>query len=181
MILFRKTILLFLLAITGLSLNAQTPFLASYQNPGYFGGYSRLLPTPDGGYIALSGAWEKVVVKFDAFMNVEWSNQMVLSGGQFDYGVHDLILSNDGNIMLLAFGGASLSETYLIAAEAAVKGASTQAGYSARQLVNIIRARAGMPETERRHGSRSFPPRDTPLCRHARCNHRIPQDGRHHA
>lgn len=41
---------------------------------------------------------------------------------------------------------AKLSETYLIAAEAAVKGASTQAGYSARQLVNTIRARAGMPD-----------------------------------
>jgi hypothetical protein len=38
---------------------------------------------------------------------------------------------------------AKLSETYLIAAEAAVKGATTQAGYSARELVNVLRARAG--------------------------------------
>lgn len=38
---------------------------------------------------------------------------------------------------------AKLSETYLIAAEAAVKGAS--GSYSARDLVNVIRARAGMP------------------------------------
>ncbi|MDR3189565.1 MAG: RagB/SusD family nutrient uptake outer membrane protein [Prevotellaceae bacterium] len=38
---------------------------------------------------------------------------------------------------------AKLSETYLIAAEAAVKGAATQAGYSARELVNVLRARAG--------------------------------------
>ncbi len=41
---------------------------------------------------------------------------------------------------------AKLSETYLIAAEAAVKGASTQAGYTAKDLVNVIRARAGMPD-----------------------------------
>jgi hypothetical protein len=38
---------------------------------------------------------------------------------------------------------AKLSETYLIAAEAAVKGATAQAGYSARELVNVLRARAG--------------------------------------
>ncbi|MGM9718160.1 MAG: RagB/SusD family nutrient uptake outer membrane protein [Prevotella sp.] len=35
------------------------------------------------------------------------------------------------------------SELYLVAAEAAVKGASTQGGYSARELVNVLRARAG--------------------------------------
>lgn len=40
---------------------------------------------------------------------------------------------------------AKLSETYLIAAEAAVKGATTQAGYTARDLVNVLRKRAGMP------------------------------------
>ena len=38
---------------------------------------------------------------------------------------------------------AKFSELYLIAAEAAVKGASTKAGKSARELVNVIRARAG--------------------------------------
>ncbi len=38
---------------------------------------------------------------------------------------------------------AKLSETYLIAAEASVKGAS--GSYSARDLVNVIRRRAGMP------------------------------------
>ena len=38
---------------------------------------------------------------------------------------------------------AKLSETYLIAAEAAVKGASTEASYTARDLVNVLRARAG--------------------------------------
>jgi hypothetical protein len=38
---------------------------------------------------------------------------------------------------------AKLSETYLIAAEAAVKGATTQANYAARDLVNALRARAG--------------------------------------
>ena len=38
---------------------------------------------------------------------------------------------------------AKFSELYLIAAEAAVKGASTKSGYSARELVNVLRARAG--------------------------------------
>lgn len=38
---------------------------------------------------------------------------------------------------------AKLSELYFIAAEAAVMGATTQAGKSARDLVNVIRARAG--------------------------------------
>ncbi len=41
---------------------------------------------------------------------------------------------------------AKLSETYLVAAEAAVKGASTSSGYTARDLVNVIRRRAGMPD-----------------------------------
>jgi starch-binding outer membrane protein, SusD/RagB family len=38
---------------------------------------------------------------------------------------------------------AKFSELYFIAAEAAVKGAATQAGQGARELINIIRARAG--------------------------------------
>lgn len=38
---------------------------------------------------------------------------------------------------------AKFSEFYLLAAEAAVKGAATQAGRTARDLVNVIRARAG--------------------------------------
>jgi len=38
---------------------------------------------------------------------------------------------------------AKFSELYLIAAEAAVKGAATKAGKSARELVNVLRARAG--------------------------------------
>ena len=38
---------------------------------------------------------------------------------------------------------AYFSELYLVAAEAAVKGASTVSGKSARELVNVIRARAG--------------------------------------
>ncbi|WP_161888733.1 RagB/SusD family nutrient uptake outer membrane protein [Pontibacter russatus] len=41
------------------------------------------------------------------------------------------------------FNIAKFSELYFIAAEAAVMGASTQAGYSARELINVIRARAG--------------------------------------
>ncbi len=35
------------------------------------------------------------------------------------------------------------SELYFAAAEAAVKGATTQPGFSARELINVIRARAG--------------------------------------
>ncbi|MBN8851629.1 MAG: RagB/SusD family nutrient uptake outer membrane protein [Sphingobacteriales bacterium 50-39] len=38
---------------------------------------------------------------------------------------------------------AKFSELYFIAAEAAVKGATTQAGYDALSLINVIRARAG--------------------------------------
>ena len=38
---------------------------------------------------------------------------------------------------------AKFSELYLVAAEAAVEGAATQAGKSARDLVNVLRARAG--------------------------------------
>lgn len=41
------------------------------------------------------------------------------------------------------FNIAKFSELYFVAAEAAVKGASTQAGKSARELINVIRARAG--------------------------------------
>lgn len=41
------------------------------------------------------------------------------------------------------FPVAKFSELYLIAAEAAVKGATTAAGKSARELVNVLRARAG--------------------------------------
>ena len=38
---------------------------------------------------------------------------------------------------------AKFSELYFIAAEAAVKGATVQAGFSARELINVLRARAG--------------------------------------
>jgi len=41
------------------------------------------------------------------------------------------------------YTAAKFSELYFIAAEAAVKGASTQAGYDALSLINVIRARAG--------------------------------------
>ncbi|MGV8827247.1 MAG: RagB/SusD family nutrient uptake outer membrane protein [Breznakibacter sp.] len=41
------------------------------------------------------------------------------------------------------FNIAKFSELYLIAAEAAVMGANTKAGSSARELVNVLRARAG--------------------------------------
>lgn len=42
------------------------------------------------------------------------------------------------------FNIAKFSELYFIAAEAAVKGASVQSGKSARDLINVIRARAGI-------------------------------------
>ena len=42
------------------------------------------------------------------------------------------------------FNIAKFSELYFIAAEAAVKGATTQAGKTAKDLINVIRARAGM-------------------------------------
>lgn len=42
------------------------------------------------------------------------------------------------------FNAAKFSELYFVAAEAAVKGAAPRAGYSARELVNVIRARAGV-------------------------------------
>ena len=41
------------------------------------------------------------------------------------------------------FNVAKFSELYLVAAEAAVKGASTVTGKSARELINVLRARAG--------------------------------------
>ncbi|MBN2261693.1 MAG: RagB/SusD family nutrient uptake outer membrane protein [Prolixibacteraceae bacterium] len=41
------------------------------------------------------------------------------------------------------FNVAKFSEFYFVAAEAAVNGATTQAGKSARELINVIRARAG--------------------------------------
>jgi hypothetical protein len=41
------------------------------------------------------------------------------------------------------FNIAKFSELYFIAAEAAVKGATTQAGKTAYDLINVIRARAG--------------------------------------
>jgi len=41
------------------------------------------------------------------------------------------------------YTGAKFSELYFIAAEAAVKGAATQAGLDALSLINVIRARAG--------------------------------------
>src|SRR5690606_5682554 len=42
------------------------------------------------------------------------------------------------------FNIAKFSELYFVAAEAAVKGASTQAGKSARDLINVMRGRAGV-------------------------------------
>ncbi|ALJ01087.1 starch-binding protein [Rufibacter tibetensis] len=41
------------------------------------------------------------------------------------------------------FNIAKFSELYFVAAEAAVKGATTKAGMTARELINVIRARAG--------------------------------------
>ena len=41
------------------------------------------------------------------------------------------------------FNIAKFSEFYLVAAEAAIKGATTESGRSARELINVLRARAG--------------------------------------
>ena len=43
----------------------------------------------------------------------------------------------------ISFNIAKFSELYFVAAEAAVKGATVQTGKSARDLINVIRARAG--------------------------------------
>jgi hypothetical protein len=47
------------------------------------------------------------------------------------------------------FNIAKFSEFYFIAAEAAVKGATTKTGKSARELINVIRARAGVWKFDR--------------------------------
>lgn len=52
-------------------------------------------------------------------------------------------LGNPNGAITRPFPIAKFSEFYLIAAEAAVKGAAPQAGKSARELVNVLRARAG--------------------------------------
>ncbi len=49
------------------------------------------------------------------------------------------------------FNIAKFSEFYFVAAEAAVKGATTKPGKSARELVNVIRARAGKWKFDRYH------------------------------
>ena len=54
--------------------------------------------------------------------------------------VPDGSLKNDASVR--PFPIAKLSETYLIAAEAAVKGATPQTGYSARDLLVVLRRRA---------------------------------------
>ena len=46
---------------------------------------------------------------------------------------------------------AKFSELYFIAAEAAVKGANTQGGYTASDLINVIRARAGKWRWDNNH------------------------------
>ena len=51
------------------------------------------------------------------------------------------------------FNIAKFSELYFIAAEAAVKGATTQAGKTARDLINVIRARAGVWSYDRALGA----------------------------
>jgi hypothetical protein len=53
-------------------------------------------------------------------------------------------LGSPNGALTRPFNAVKFSELYFIAAEAAVKGASTQAGKSARELINVIRARAGV-------------------------------------
>ena len=72
--------------------------------------------------------------------------------GLYKLGMYPMeTISSDGKRQLGSANGsnarpfniAKFSELYLIAAEAAVKGASVQQGYSARELVNVLRRRAG--------------------------------------
>lgn len=64
-------------------------------------------------------------------------------GPKRDNAIPDGPLKNDASTR--PFPIAKLSETYLIAAEAAVKGAQVQAEYNARELINVLRRRAGQP------------------------------------
>jgi len=72
--------------------------------------------------------------------------------GMYKLGMYPLeTLSSDGKRQLGSPNGpiarpfniAKFSEFYLLAAEAAVKGATVKTGYSARELINVLRARAG--------------------------------------
>ncbi len=72
--------------------------------------------------------------------------------GLYKLGMYPMeTLSSDGKRQLGSANGsngrpfniAKFSELYLIAAEAAVKGATVKSGYSAKELVNVLRARAG--------------------------------------
>ncbi len=65
-VLFALVAFLFLLpeAIEGQTFYAY--FDPAPGGPTYFGGFQRILPTPDSGFVALSGTYERTIAKFDA-------------------------------------------------------------------------------------------------------------------
>ena len=95
-------------------LSAQT-FYANYDpSPGnqvYFGGFQRLLPTSDNGFVAMSGVYERVVAKLNANMEVEWAYLFDTPGSQTNYGLYDITISNDNKILVLGFGGGGASKS----------------------------------------------------------------------
>jgi|GEM_PF-6627313 len=107
---------LFLLFISQAS-QAQSTFYANYDpSPGnqvYFGGFQRILATPDNGFAALSGTYEKVIAKLNANMEVEWAFRFDAPGTQTTFGVYDMTISNDGKIMVLGYGGAGNDYAFL--------------------------------------------------------------------
>ena len=104
---------LFLLLVCGLAffggqLNAQTFYANFDPSPGnqvYFGGFQRILPTSDNGYVAISGTYEKVIAKFDANMEIVWCYKFDMPGTQTTFGLYDLTISHDDKILVLGFGG----------------------------------------------------------------------------
>lgn len=103
--------------LAGTTLSAQNTFYITYDpSPGnqvYFGGFQRILPTPDNGFIALSGVYERVVAKLNANMEIEWSYKFDLPGTQTTYGLYDMTISNDNKILILGFGGAGDDRSFM--------------------------------------------------------------------
>lgn len=83
------------------------PFYANYDpSPGnsvYFGGFQEILPSGDGGFIALAGPYEKVLAKFDAQMELVWAQKFNLPGAQFDYALTDLAMTADDKILVMGY------------------------------------------------------------------------------
>jgi hypothetical protein len=85
--------------------------------PTYFGGFQRILPTPDSGFVALSGTYERTIAKFDAEMNLEWAKRFDTPGGQTHFGVYDMTISHDEKILVLGFGGGTAALSFVVKME----------------------------------------------------------------